>query len=60
MVGRGSYLEDVIIWPGAHIPPYSVFQETRLAELDGQLIQFPYESLNIQMEGSRVSHEKRQ
>lgn len=48
-------LEEVIVWPGALVPPGAVVQSSILLQQDGQLLQIPYAGLDLKRKGG-VKH----
>ncbi len=53
-VGDGAHIAndcsllDTIVWPGTYVPGHTQLRHTVAAEIKGQLVRFPYESLGVE------------
>lgn len=57
-VSPACYLEDVIVWPGTHIPGGTQLQHSLVMQENDRLVQFSHEKLGIDVKGNIASYGK--
>lgn len=58
VIEPNCYLEDTIIWPGTYIPGGSFLRHSIVMQVNGKLLELPYERLHVHEEGRRVFNER--
>lgn len=59
VVEPNCYLENAIIWPGTHVPAGSFVRNCIVAQVNGKLLEFPYQKLNINTKRAGEKYERR-